>query len=330
MNLHRFLDVLGMMNMWRYPWPPVESTVAGLHELLETSERERHPDVAPARLAFEREQEAKGCREVTFTFPSPRPSGRAELDRAIGVLWPAGRAGEGDDGPRPRAALVMAHGGFARGQRRVRWFLPPPGSASWDTYSLELPHHMRRQRAESLYSGQYMVSGDVVRLVRGMLQAEADVRALVLGLRELGYRRVVLGGISLGGNAALQAALRVPLEGLFALAPAVDASASLWQTVLAAAVRPAGRAAGFTDELVRAALRLITPAHRGRPVFPAGRILFIYGENDLLCPPGPIEELMRAWPGCRRRPLETGHATLILRWWTVRRIVAAWIPVTQL
>ncbi len=170
-----------------------------------------------------------------------------------------------------------------------------------------------------------MVSADVPRLVRGMLQGEADIRALVGGLRREGYERIVLGGLSLGGNAVLQAVTRVRVEGAFTIVPAADARVSLWETVLGECMAPAGRSAGFTDDLARRTLRLITPLHMGRPAIAPGRILFIYGKNDLLCPPGPIEELRRAWGNCPARVLDAGHVTLVLWYRTVRRIVAAWM-----
>jgi len=84
-------------------------------------------------------------------------------------------------------------------------------------------------------------------------------------------------------------------------------------------------ALGFTDDMVRRALRLVTPLHMGRPVVPAERLLLIYGENDLLCPAGPVRALRAAWGVGNERVLETGHATLVLRYWTVRRTIAAWM-----
>jgi len=41
--------------------------------------------------------------------------------------------------------------------------------------------------------------------------------------------------------------------------------------------------------------------------------------------PEPIRALRAAWGVGNERVLETGHVTLILRYWTVRRTIAAWM-----
>ena len=318
MNLHRWLDVWGQRRMWRYRTPSVESTPADAERLLQAADEELHPPVGPAKLALLESRASGGVREDRFTFPSPAPSGDAAVDAVHCVRLRRAGAEAG-------RALVAVHGAYAAGHRKTLTFLPPVERTGWDVFLMELPHHMRRQCARSEYSGQHMVTSDIVRLVRGMHQGEADIRALVLGLRREGYRRVVLGGFSLGGNAVLQAVTRVRVDGAFAIVPAADAYASLWESVLGECIASEGRAAGFTDDMASRVLRLITPLHMGRPATPAERILLVYGRHDLLCPPGPIEELGRAWGDCPARVLDAGHVTLILRFRAVRRIVAAWM-----
>lgn len=321
MNVHRWLDVRGQRRMWRYRTPPVESTPEDAQRLLRARPEELHPPVGPAKLILLESRAFGGIREDRFTFPSPVPSGDAAVDTVHCVRLRRAGTNRANSG----RALVLVHGAYAASHRKTLTFLPPVERADWDLFLMELPHHMRRQCARSEYSGQYMVTADIVRLVRGMHQGEADVRALVLGLRREGYRRIVLGGLSLGGNAVLQAIIRVRVDGAFVVVPAADGYASLWESVLGESVASEGRAAGFTDDMARCVLRLITPLHMGRPATPAERILFVYGRNDLLCPPGPIEELRRAWGDCPARVLDAGHVTLVLWFRTVRRIVAAWM-----
>ena len=324
MNLHRLLDVYGQKRMWRYPEAPVESTVEDIEHLAGLADAspdadELHPDVEAPALGLRRSVERNGFIEERFTFPSQYPSGDAAVDTVHVVGWrPLSRE-------RRDTALVMAHGAFARGHDRVRWFVPPAGAFPWNTFSIELPHHMRRQRADSIRDGQFFVSADVPRLVRAMHQSETDIRALVRGLRDMGYRRIVLGGISISGNIVFQAVLRERVDAAFAIAPSMDPYASLWESVLGESIRPVGNAAGFTDETVRRALRLVTPPHMGRPDVPGEWHHINNGENDLLCPAGPVRELRDAWGVRNERVLETGHATLVLRFRTVRRIVAEWM-----
>ncbi len=337
MNLHRWLDVVAQKNMWRYPRPPVASTVEEMLRLAELGDEspnpdEMHPPVDAPVLEPERQVERTGFLEEHFFFPSSYPTGNPAVDTVHVLGWrprpstgPPRRASSRRSDTQSDTALVMVHGAGTPDHGRIHWFVPPVGGNAWDTFSMELPHHMRRQRPESIYSGQFFVTGDCPRLVRAMHQSETDLRALVRGLRRMGYERIVLGGLSIGGNVVFEAILREPVEGAFAIAPSMGAYASLWESVFGECIRAAGNAAGFTDELARRALRLVTPRHMGRPVVGGERLLLIYGANDLLCPPGPIAELRDAWGIENERVLETGHATLVLRFWTVRRTIAAWM-----
>lgn len=326
MNLHRWLDIVAQKNMWRFPRPPVASTVEEIERLAELGDEspnaeELHPAVDAPALEPERRVEGERFLEEHLSFPSFYRTGDPALDTVHVLRWrPHSRTGTQSD-----TALVMVLGAGTPDHSRIHWFVPPVGEVAWDTFSMELPHHMRRQRPDSLYSGQFFVTGDCPRLVRAMHQSETDLRALVRGLRRMGYARIVLGGISIGGNVVFEAILRERVDAAFALAPSADAYASLWESVFGECIRAAGNAAGFTDELARRALRLVTPRHMGKPVVGGERLLLIYGENDLLCPPGPIAELRDAWGIGNERVLETGHATLVIRFWTVRRTIAAWM-----
>ncbi len=326
MNLHRWLDIVAQKNMWRFGRPPVASTVEDMLRLAELGDEspnsdELHPPVDAPVLVPERRLERRRFLEEHFSFPSSYRTGNPAVDTVHVLRWrPHSRTGAQSD-----TALVMVHGVGTPDHGRIHWFVPPVGEAAWDTFSMELPHHMRRQRPDSIYSGQFFVTGDCPRLVRAMHQSETDLRALVRGLRRMGYERIVLGGLSIGGNIVFEAILRERVDAAFALAPSMDAYASLWESVLGVSIRAAGNAAGFTDEMARRTLRLVTPRHMGKPVVGGDRLLLIYGRNDLLCPPGPIAELRDAWGIENERVLETGHVTLVLRFWTVRRTIAAWM-----
>ncbi len=326
--------------MHGYAPPPVESTLDDLHRLLATPDEELHPEVEPAELSWGPARARRSVVEDHFTFPSPLPSGDENVDTVHCVRWRAtkrtgsiSRRQKIEPAPFSRTALVCVHGAFAPTHRRVTMFLPPWSRATeWDTISMELPHHMRRERPSSEHSGQYLVSADVVRLVRGMHQSETDIRALVGGLRRTGYSTIVLFGMSLGGNAVLESLIYMrdaasAADAAVVLAPAVDAYVSLWLSILGETIRSRGNAHGITDELAERACRLITPLHMGAPAIPGERILVVYGRNDLLCPAGPTEALIRAWRA-RYRALETGHATCSLRFWTIRRLIASWIKAT--
>jgi len=319
MNFHRLMDEIGVRNMWRYPRPPVDSTPEELELLASAPDEELNIPVGPAEL----EPIAGGGEfEDHFSFPSQFASGAPELDTAYCVRWRR-------DGTRcaGRVALVIAHGAYAASHAKPLLFVPEVTRAEWDTWLLELPEHMRRQRPSSRYSGEFMVTGDAGRITRTILQAQADLRALSARLAVLGYERVVLVGISIGASPTMQALVNCGPEiaGAVGIVPSVDAYSGLWDSLLGRGLRPAGNAAGIDDDLARRVLARITPRLVGKPRVAPSRILLAYGRHDLVARPHESLDLARDWGGCALAPLESGHATVIALYPRIRRMVGAWM-----
>ncbi len=97
----------------------------------------------------------------------------------------------------PIASMVILPG-WARPHLQVekRWALRF-ARADIETLLLVLPFHLRRC-PEGSWSGECMISGDVVRTARAFQQTVAEVRGLVPMLRER-TDRVGIFGVSLGG-----------------------------------------------------------------------------------------------------------------------------------
>jgi len=323
MNFHRLMDEIGVRNMWRYPRPPVDSTPEEIEWLASAPDEELNIPVVPARLEGPLSEARQGdVIETHFSFPSPMPVGVRELDTAYCVHWR--REGARLAG---RVALVLAHGAYAASHAKPLLFVPRVTRAEWDTWLLELPEHMRRQRPTSRYSGEFMVTGDAGRITRTILQTQADLRALSAGLVELGYERVVLVGISIGASPVMQALVNCGPEvaGAVGIVPSVDAYSGLWDSLLGRGLRPAGNAAGITDDLARRVLARITPRFLGKPRVDPSRVLLAYGRHDLVARPHESLDLARDWGGCALAPLDAGHATVIMLYPRIRRMVGAWM-----
>ncbi len=273
-----------------------------------------HLPAGPAELAFV-PSDCPGIRTDRFTFPSAVSSGDPSNDMVHGIRWRAvSRPGE--------AAVIMLHGGFAAGFTAEKLFATPFLAAGVDVIVLALPWHMERAPSASAYSGQYLLSGDVPRLVRGFAQGAQDAATLAAALREIGYRRVFAGGISLGGNIAAHVAWLAELDGVYMLIPAADPYVTIWQTPIGAGIVRAARTTGFTDESAAAAMRLITPNLLGPPRTQSSRMLIVLAEHDLLCPPGPIGTLAGSWSIDDVRRVAAGHRSFGLHIFGIRRRVA--------
>ena len=226
-----------------------------------------------------------------------------------------------------RVALVLAHGAYAASSSKPLLFVPDARTAGWDTWFLELPEHMRRQRPASRYSGEFLVTGDAGRITRGMLQTQADLRALSARLALMGYERVVLVGISVGSSPVMQSLARAGPEvaGAVGIVPSIDAYAGLWTSLLGRSLRPAGNAAGIDDDLARRVLARITPRLVGEPRIDPERVLLIHGRHDLVAHAHEATDIAREWGGCALRGLEAGHATVIALYPRIRRMVGEWM-----
>jgi predicted alpha/beta hydrolase family esterase len=143
----------------------------------------------------------------------------------------------------------------------------------------------------------------------------------------MGYERVVLVGISVGSSPVMQSLARAGPEvaGAVGIVPSIDAYAGLWTSLLGRGLRPAGNAAGITDDLARRVLERITPRLVGEPRIDPSRVLLMYGRHDLVAHPHESTDLEREWGGCVLRGLEAGHATVIALYPRIRRMVGEWM-----
>lgn len=309
--LHQAIDSVNGWLVARRPQAPVASAPADLSALARLEPGALHTPSTPAKLVFT----PNAGKTDRFAFPSPAPSGDARNDIVHGERWRA------VDQP-SNAAVIMLHGGFAPAFTAEKLFARHFLDAGIDVLALALPWHMARMPVGADYSGQYLLSGDIPRLIRGFAQGAQDAAALAILLYAAGYQRVFAGGISLGGNIAAQVAALTELDGIYLLIPAADPYVTLWTTPIGAGVVRAARAAGFEDETVAAAMRLITPRFLGPPRTAPARMRIVLGAHDLLCPPDPIYDLAEAWNIVGITRVATGHRTFGLRLFAVRKMLA--------
>lgn len=112
-----------------------------------------------------------------FSFESPAPSGDPANDLVHGMRWRAGAKPS-------KAAVIMLHGGFAPFFAAEKLIAPPFLKAGIDVLAPALPWHMERAPAQAAYSGQYLFSSDVPRLVRDFAQGAQDAAVLAGAPRE--------------------------------------------------------------------------------------------------------------------------------------------------
>jgi pimeloyl-ACP methyl ester carboxylesterase len=176
--------------------------------------------------------------------------------------------------------------------------------------ALALPYHISR-RVKGTRSGELMVTVDFGRFLAATRQAVADTLAAAEMLRRAGAPKVAVVGGSLGGwVAALAAACEAELDAVVLVVPVVEPALLLERLPILRAQRRALLRAGVTRGEIERALEPVTPRALAPAVAPE-RMLFVYGDDDLVNPPETIDRLWRAWGRPARRVYPSGHFSLV-------------------
>jgi dienelactone hydrolase len=237
-------------------------------------------------------------------FPSPLP-GPHEANNTVRGLYYAPRA----DGPTPPSAVVLhgyRQGVYGPARLFARWC----AEAGWGGMALALPYHISR-RVKGTRSGELMVTADLGRLLAAIRQAVADALAAAEMLRRAGAPGVAIVGGSIGGwVAALAAACEAELDAVVLIVPVTEPALLLERLAILEAHRRALAEAGVTRGEMERALEPVTPRSLA-PAVPLERMLFLYGDHDLVNPPETIDRLWRAWGRPARRVYPYGHFSLV-------------------
>jgi len=271
--------------------------------LLREPRRFFHADGPVPRVETRDETRRVGARVVRFSFPTLHPLKHPESNRAVGWLYSRD----------PRAPIVLVSHGWAhrslRGIERmyVRRFLDAGFSVAFVSH----PLHFDRTPAGT-YSGELLVSADVVLTVEGFRQAVADLCGTARWLRAAGHPTIGVFGYSLGGYVAgLLAAVRDDWA-FVVLGGSGDSLASpILDTALGRNVREDLAACGMLErQRVERAWAIISPG-RLRPRMPKERILMVAGRYDRIMLPASVRRLHRAWGRPRIEWLNRGHYALL-------------------
>ncbi|HKY31223.1 MAG TPA: alpha/beta hydrolase family protein [Candidatus Polarisedimenticolia bacterium] len=226
-----------------------------------------------------------------FSFPALHPIERypyAETNRASGILY---RPRAARDGP----AVVLSHGWAHDETRAIELlFVEPLLQAGLTVALVEHPFHFRRAPAGT-YSGELMVSGDVVLTVEAFRQGVADLSGVASWLMDQGMRTGVL-GYSLGGYmAALLACLRDDLAFVVVGAAGASVVSPILDTGLGVNVREDLSRSGMDHrESLERAWGIISPA-RLAPRVSGDRILLVAGSFDRIMLAESVAALWRRW-----------------------------------
>jgi len=195
-----------------------------------------------------------------------------------------------------RAAIVIAHG-WTGGDIRKTWKLermPEYAALGYDSVLVQQPYHGPRAPADSVFSGEYFVSGEIARINEAMCQAVTDVRSMAAWLREK-YEVVGVRGGSLGGITTLQtAAVEDRIDFAVAWVPPSSLGDIPEETPLAPFVIEGMRASGLDQPTVKKVVYVSSPKNF-EPAIAKEHVLMIAGMGDNFVPPNQPAMIWEAW-----------------------------------
>lgn len=261
-----------------------------------------------------------GAEVLRFTFPTLHPMKFPETNVAVGRFYRNTRV-------HGAPVVLISHGWAHKTLRTIEHlYVRPFVRAGFSVLFVAHPLHFERT-PPGAYSGELVVSADVVLTVESFRQGVIDMIAAANWLRALGHERVGLFGYSLGAYlAGIMAAVRGDWS-FVVLGGAGDSPVSpILDTPLGRNIRDDLEACGMLDRAsLTRAWKVISPG-AFRPKVPAERILLVAGRYDRIMLPESVRRLHKAWDRPRIDWLERGHYGLLA---TNRGLMSRAIPFMQ-
>lgn len=187
------------------------------------------------------------------------------------------------------------------------------GKQGISTLLLTMPYHQQRAPAGS-WSGEYMVSGDVVRTAESFQQTIAEIQAIVPWLRQR-FQRVGIFGMSLGGIIAHLAMTVEPFDAGVTLLAGGNSARITWEGRMTQYVREEIQQAGITLEQLEQIWLATTPTNLASKNL-VKKLLMINGQFDEVVP---VRYTLELWEALGKPPIKwypCAHYTayFFLRW----------------
>jgi len=235
----------------------------------------------------------------TFEWPSPRPSGFLENDRARVHYFPCSK---GPSAPTVLLLHALMSSSDIGYRRLARWY----NDRGWNVAFPHLPFHYSRT-PEGHFNGLLAINANLIRNVETIRQCVIELRQLMRELRNRGCEEFALMGTSWGGwNGAILSFLETDFRFVALIQPIVNVEHAIWGNPGSATMRRLLLARGFEPWGLGHDVALCSPLH-GAPLCPAERVVITAGLYDHVSPLDQLQILHRAWPGSKLLSVRQGH-----------------------
>ena len=210
----------------------------------------KRPDRIPD-FSIHKVTDINGIEVVDVKFQSPVQTKHAENNTAHGLYFKT-------PGKKGVTTVILLHGWGRRNLWVEKKLALSLAKNNVNCFILKLPFHFERA-PEGTCSGEYTLTGDIIRTIEGTRQHVIEVRMISSWLRKQ-VERVVIAGISLGGIMAhLAMAVEAFDAGITILAGGNNAGI-IWEGIATRNVKDDITKAGITREQANHAYQIIDPA----------------------------------------------------------------------
>jgi len=244
----------------------------------------------------------EGIEIVDVKFPSPVQTKHAENDIVHGLYFKAA-------GKRDFATVILLHGWGRSNLWKEKKIAIGLAKNNINCFILKLPYHFERT-PEGTWSGEYAITGDILRTVEGTRQLVIEVRTVSTWLRRQ-VEKVVISGISLGGMMAHLAMAAESFDAGITILAGGNNAGIIWEGIATRSVKDDLINAGFTREQTSHIYQIINPCIMAKHN-KTKNLLMINGLYDEVIPGRFTMELWEALGRPRIKWYPCAHVTSVL------------------
>lgn len=211
-----------------------------------------------------------------------------------------------------KPALIIVPGWIIGQLDPLLWYFGRPFLRdAIESFVIEPPYQMCRT-PPGCWTGEYTISGDMVRTFESIRQAVSDVRRLIGILREEGASRIGVMGMSMGGwITSLLSVAESDLALAAIVVPPVNLAEIFEISPLVRTIREDILNDGLPVEEVARISSLLSPLSYPLRV-PRDRVRLFQSRYDQALAPKGVEDLWRHWGKPALRKYRTGHINIAL------------------
>lgn len=222
--------------------------------------------------------------------------------------------------------IILIHGWTANRLNRLeKVFENSFIERGYNIYSYVLPFHMERSPSNSLYSGEFFVSADVIRTIKSVQQSVSDIRALINYIKTVKKQKIMIISLSLGGLVSnLLAETEKNIDVLISIFYANDLAFSVFETEIGKNIKKDFVKNNFSYNSLKESWEITNPSLR-KPIIPIDNILLISGKHDKYISLKDADLLWNKWGKPTRYTYNCGHSGIVLNKKKIRNDVLKFI-----